>query len=401
MHTGINPDNARYMLSALIQSLAAVVAIVITLSLVAIQLSAQSYSSRVIDVYRKTPDIWILISIYTTTIFFGLGTIKIIGTNTLPINGLFSLESFIFGTYFLGFFCFICLIPYIWNTLALLNPSVIVQLLAEDITEDKISKTEDEKRTTLNENDPVLPIIDIIISSIMKYDHTTVRSGANAIATRANEILNKKNEENISYHICEHLERVSMLALAKKEEEYCFILLGSLREIGRNAAENKFEEATKYAVMALGQIGGKTAENEWEGVTGSVIIGLGAIGEKTVDNELQGATGSVIITLNEIGKKAAENKFKYPTKYAVMALGQIGEKAAENGWEKATESVIIALGKTGEKAAENKLEWATESVVISLNEIGKKAKENEWYDIEKEANRTIEIIKQIIKFKSI
>lgn len=48
LHTDV--DSARYMLSALVQSEAAIVALVVTLSLVAVQLAAQSYSARVIDV---------------------------------------------------------------------------------------------------------------------------------------------------------------------------------------------------------------------------------------------------------------------------------------------------------------------------------------------------------------
>ncbi len=47
-------DNERYLISALVQSLAATIALVITLSLVAVQLAAQSYSARVIDVYKTT-----------------------------------------------------------------------------------------------------------------------------------------------------------------------------------------------------------------------------------------------------------------------------------------------------------------------------------------------------------
>ncbi|MCX9026253.1 MAG: hypothetical protein OIN85_09195 [Candidatus Methanoperedens sp.] len=44
LHTDV--DSARYMLSALVQSEAAIVALVVTLSLVAVQLAAQSYSAR-------------------------------------------------------------------------------------------------------------------------------------------------------------------------------------------------------------------------------------------------------------------------------------------------------------------------------------------------------------------
>jgi uncharacterized membrane protein len=43
-HTDVN--SARYMLSALVQSQAAIVAIVITLTLIAVQLTASAYSPR-------------------------------------------------------------------------------------------------------------------------------------------------------------------------------------------------------------------------------------------------------------------------------------------------------------------------------------------------------------------
>lgn len=69
LHTDI--DSARYMLSALIQSEAAIVALVVTLSLVAVQLAASSYSARVIEVFRRTPDLWILMGIYGIRFFMG------------------------------------------------------------------------------------------------------------------------------------------------------------------------------------------------------------------------------------------------------------------------------------------------------------------------------------------
>lgn len=76
LHTDV--DSARYMLSALVQSEAAIVALVVTLSLVAVQLAAQSYSARVIEVFRRAPDLWILMGIYGIAIFYGLGVLKLI-----------------------------------------------------------------------------------------------------------------------------------------------------------------------------------------------------------------------------------------------------------------------------------------------------------------------------------
>lgn len=48
-------DSARYMLSAMVQAQAAIVAIVITLTLIAVQLTASAYSPRVIDIFKKIP----------------------------------------------------------------------------------------------------------------------------------------------------------------------------------------------------------------------------------------------------------------------------------------------------------------------------------------------------------
>lgn len=67
-------DNARYLISALIQSQAAIISIVITLTLVAIQITASHYTSRLIDIFKEYPLMWLLLLFFlisiTTNIFF-------------------------------------------------------------------------------------------------------------------------------------------------------------------------------------------------------------------------------------------------------------------------------------------------------------------------------------------
>jgi uncharacterized membrane protein len=173
-------DNERYLLSALVQSLAATIALVITLSLVAVQLAAQSYSARVIDVYKRNPDMWILLGIYIVTIFYGLGLLKIVGLGVSGIN----MEGAIFLAYFIGFFAFGCLVPYMLKTLDLLKPSTVIKLLAEEITKEKLLVViKDDNDIT--EKDPIQPIIDIINISLNKNDYETVKNGLNVIQKRA------------------------------------------------------------------------------------------------------------------------------------------------------------------------------------------------------------------------
>lgn len=70
-HTDV--ESARALLTALTTGEAAILAIVVSLSLVAVQLAASSYSARVIEVFRRTLDLWILILVYGVAMFYGLG----------------------------------------------------------------------------------------------------------------------------------------------------------------------------------------------------------------------------------------------------------------------------------------------------------------------------------------
>jgi uncharacterized membrane protein len=91
--------DAYYMLSALVQSEAAIVGIVITLSLIAIQFTASSYSPRVIKIFKRALDLWILTSLYISAIISDLATPKIVDESQIT-----DFESCIALSYFLGNF---------------------------------------------------------------------------------------------------------------------------------------------------------------------------------------------------------------------------------------------------------------------------------------------------------
>jgi uncharacterized membrane protein len=131
-------DSARYLLSTLVQSEAAILAIVITLSLIAIQLAASSYSSRVIEIFKNAPDFRILIIVYIFAIIFSSGTLKLIES-----DGNFPrlmLESLISISYIIGIFAFLSLVPYIQNIYELLKPTEIISRLSTRITMEDFEK---------------------------------------------------------------------------------------------------------------------------------------------------------------------------------------------------------------------------------------------------------------------
>ncbi|VVB97642.1 Uncharacterised protein [uncultured archaeon] len=310
LHTDV--DSARYLLSALVQSEAAIVALVVTLSLVAVQLAAQSYSARVIEVFRRTPDLWILMGIYGIAIFYGLGVLKMIEN---PLVGRVSnLEWHIAFSYYLGVFAFAALVPYIWNTLNLLRPSTVINMLAERITTNKILAALKNEKTdgksyfisTIDiEKDPNLPIIDIVRSALMKYDYETVRYGLRAITTRTNsifekEILNEEQKEKLAKLFISHLIKVGKLAACKADEYSTIEVIYNLHVYGEMAAERKFEGVLHWAVFSLGELGKEAAKQKLERATFGVVHDMTILGMKAYEQGSEDATREAAGSLKNI-----------------------------------------------------------------------------------------------------
>ena len=198
---GIDIDNARYMLSSLIQSEAAIIAIVITLTLVAVQQTSTLYSTRLIDIFKsKNPDFWILIIIYLGSITYQLIILTDLNKSTIEKNH-------IFFSFFAGLFSFISLIPYMLKTIDLLKPLTMLTILSEKITKSNFLLIDPNyyniynysdlnlKSVSLDNNikDPILPLVDIINSSLMKNDYDTSRDGLLIIRKRSIQILDDDN----------------------------------------------------------------------------------------------------------------------------------------------------------------------------------------------------------------
>ena len=128
----VDKENARYTLSSLIQGEAAIVAIVITLTLIAVQQTSSAYSTRLIDIIKnKNPDFWILLAIYIGSIIYELSI-------SISLNDNVVLKGHIFFAYVFGLFSLIALLPYIQNTIDLLKPSTMMEFLSKNITKDNI-----------------------------------------------------------------------------------------------------------------------------------------------------------------------------------------------------------------------------------------------------------------------
>ena len=439
---GTDIDNARYVLSALIQGQAAIISIVITLTLVAVQLSASAYSPRVIDIMKKNPDMWVLLFVYAVSITYGILVLKSLDVMYIEVpvgqgvvsSGILSSSPAVLGFSFEdlvnlacveGVFSLIALFPYMSNTLSLLKPENIIKSLAGEINEDNILD---------DNNSPFQPVFDIIHASIGKYDLTTTRVGLSAVESRVKDIIrnksvetsdadtgaavkegeNKKEPENddvgdaesgvdvkqnedkienkslnqnnkISEKVCSYLERCAFAALNNNDEKVISELADTAEDFGSFLAEENLEEATQKVVYVLENVGIKSADKGLEFATGDVAIALGTVGINSAEKNLEKAKNSVIFALKYTGLKSAEMRLEYATMEVTNALGTIGGISADEVLADTISRVSDVLKGIGKKSVENGLKDAMLGVTTALGFVGEISAKNGLIDAAKGA----------------
>ena len=420
LFTPCNTDvnSARSMISALVESEAAIVAIVITLSLVAVQLAASSYSSRITEIFGKKYDLLFMMILYIFAIGFGVFILKKIEANSelvfilesekevitlkmMEKNSGITVEECIRFSYSLGILCLTALIPYTYNMFNMLKPSTIIRELSHEISKEKILQ-----------EDSIQPIIDIVRSSIMKYDCEIAKEGLRKIELKVSAIFSEKGnnasekgnnaeeKEKISEKVFGHLSRVGKLATRQEDESSATEVIENIEKMTNILVENDLEMATRWAVESLERIGKAATKKELDMVIHEVVeslerIGiveakknlhmatrwaaeaLGEIGRAAVEEELGLMADEVAESLERIGIVEAENDLEMATHWTAEWLENIGDAAVKKKLEIAAYGAVESLERIGKAAAKEKLHIATQKTVESLGEIGRAAVEEE------------------------
>lgn len=298
-----DPDSARYLLSSLVQSEAAIIAVVVSLSLVAAQLAASSYSARIMDIFRRSPSFWIIIFVFIGAMIQSLRTLKLIEAQT---KNTITLEGEIIFSYYFGILALLALIPYIWNLLGLLRPSAIIDTISEKITKEVIWSFLISKK---EEEDPVQPLIDIIRRSLDNHDYETVKNGLNAIVDRAVFVFEKNNltkheESFIPKYYVDHLTRFGKLAMNKQDEDSSAYLVNCMGKIGMLGANNGISPLVAYIINDINRIGYLSVKHELYSVSFETIFSLKNCGIAASKMERHDHTITTIKYIESIGKHA-------------------------------------------------------------------------------------------------
>ncbi|HEY9205438.1 MAG TPA: DUF2254 family protein [Candidatus Methanoperedens sp.] len=415
-------ESARAFLGALITSEASILAIVVSLSLVAVQLAAQSYSARVIDVFRRTPDLWILMGIYGIAMFWGLGVLKMIERAetqlcTKEYICYSNFEGYTAGAYYLGIFAFMALVPYFWKTFELLKHSTMINMLAEGITKDNILKSIDKKSEKLVAEDPIQPIVDIVIGSIIKYDYETARFGLKAIGEHIsrllkNAILTEDDATKISKRVLFHFDNIGRLALSK-ESVFTWELLTNFKKIINTYAERNLDIVWEM-IFHFGELGIKAANKNLDDETCWIAIDLGDIGEVAAKNNLPKACLQTVRHLGKLGKEAIEKELLEAASFAASSLYKVGTAGAhlqgvakesieslklilkacpiDKKYEDVIRNIIESIRMIGIASAENNLDYIIFDTIEFLGKMGKEVSEKNLDVAASETSKSLQLI---------
>ena len=389
-------DSVKFFLSALVQSEATVIAIVITLSLVVIQLTASTYSTRVIDIFKESPVIWIIVGTYITAIAYGMTLLKFI--DVIAANSISNFEVSVWISYLLSIFAYGALIPYILGALDIMKSSTVLNRFAERITTENIlsgiseyEKIVGNNATSLNysylysdilkpvievDADPIQPIIDIIHSSMMKYDYGTVRYGLKVLENYMVDILENnefsKDEGVITKHILTHLERVGKLAASREDEDSVEEVLTVIFMVGKIAVEHEIENVTGEAVNSIKNIGKSAIKREMKDVELIITDLISEIGRISARKKLDFATSVTVNSLGIIGRDASKHAQQglEETVWMAGSIQEIGKLAIKYGLGQSVFYAVNSLGDMGKYTARNDLPKTTIRIINYLKDLG-------------------------------
>jgi len=281
-----NRSNISSFFSLIVQILSSIFAIIITVSLVAIQLTAQNYSSKLIKIYTNSFHFKLLVFLYIIAIIFNIYVLFDIEN----VKGIWIYFSILFST-----LAIVELVPFIFEINRNLDPKTIINHLVNDLKRYKIP----EKYVDFEPYDPFFqPIEDIITRSISNFDYQTAKFG---IRIFMQNFLNKitsedfKNQINDKEIIIDHLKPY-------------FVLLWN---VSNNAKKSDAIEIIKYIFNVIFDVINELPDNNYLPIFDNLIEIIENVryqSEKRFDND------EYILELTEMKLMVADSLSEFSEK---------------------------------------------------------------------------------------
>jgi hypothetical protein len=261
-----DPETAREILAGVgVAGLSAIFAIVISVTLMAVQFTAMEYThhtQRIMAIHFKSLTFIFVIVIYLGSILynvFWLGQLNL-GSESVGSNSKFVEISML-----LTCLSLIMLIPYFFFTMIRLRPDSVISKLLAEIDEKYLNSIIEffkggEARIP-GKVDKMLAITDIIKKFISSEDRVTARFSIDEIYRCYMSNLKKENEAYVSPYFLPHILGIGREAITKANDDSMVHVLEIFGNVGIDAIPKNLNLSARMSVECIDIIGFKVLEN--------------------------------------------------------------------------------------------------------------------------------------------
>jgi len=118
-------ENARYFLSSIVQSQATILGLLVTTSLVVLQLTASWFSPRAAAVFKESVLSWLIFGVYSISLLYNIALLQLLTTKISPVFLSISYTLFCISILFLP--------PFLWRLLTIVNPHSFMERVIKNI----------------------------------------------------------------------------------------------------------------------------------------------------------------------------------------------------------------------------------------------------------------------------
>jgi hypothetical protein len=345
--------NTPYLLSAIAQSLAAILALVFTATLIVAQLSSR-YSHRVLAQYF---DIYTVsyISIFVVAVILPIWLLSrpsLIGINT----------SFI-----LAVICLVLLVPYFLRFRNTLSPEYMIGY----VTNQALRKL--KANATVEPQDWVA-LSEIIMSAYSLKDYETFRKGMQCLSILFSEILRIEWQSPTTG---EEIKDDEITQFDSTREYYRRFVLGQAISLVRRALDRRIyniaqatseDPITTEEIHNTLMVEAKKAIKNNRRIAAEIMLYLSmSIGITGTTKGFKSQGYSAIENLQEVGHEALDSNQKDTVNLVLHGISLIGVQSYNAKLGDLFEQVVQSIGRFGERAAsQNITECATEAAARLL-----------------------------------
>jgi CRISPR/Cas system CMR-associated protein Cmr5 small subunit len=311
-------EDMRSLFNTSIQSLSAAIAIVVSLSLVAVQLASQAYGPRILKVYINQKLLWAIFALFLVAIFYDIVVLNAMSNHLEIIARLANLSIV------LTFSCFLSLIPLIFKTIEMLRPDELIRLISEKISKEYIDSL--GSFTDYTKDDPLNSLLEIASMALRQDDLRTFTIIFRHISASLLQHIDNSNEEIIANKYSNFSKQVAIMGIQNGKEQFLAIIASFLRKMTLATNEKQFEKASRDFSRILSDIGKLALEKDLPETAIDVVYSVEDIAKLELE-KLPDEDDILLFSLirkTELTEEERKEKMKNDLKFNYFWLSRLG-----------------------------------------------------------------------------